>query len=182
MDKENEVVEEVVEKPETAEPEEVKQPQDEKKYTDAEVDDIINKKFAKWKKDQEAKQSEAEKLSKMNAKEKADYEHDKLLKEVEELRNEKTLNELKAESRRMLTEADISISDDLLGRLVTLDAEQTKESVKVFIADFKKAVAEEVKKGLRQSDPKTSSGTSNVENYGSQLAKRSGASVNSKPF
>ena len=35
------------------------QPQDEKKYTDAEVDEIINKKFAKWKSEQEAKENEA---------------------------------------------------------------------------------------------------------------------------
>lgn len=40
---------------------------DTKKYSDAEVDEIINKKFAKWQKEQEKKISEAEKLAGMNA-------------------------------------------------------------------------------------------------------------------
>lgn len=53
---------------------EAKQPQDEKKYTDADVDAIIDKKFAKWKSEQEAEKSEAKKMAKMNEKEKADYE------------------------------------------------------------------------------------------------------------
>ncbi|HGM9003160.1 TPA: hypothetical protein ACKQOS_001025 [Streptococcus pyogenes] len=41
---------------------EAKQPQDEKKYTDADVDAIIDKKFAKWKSEQEAEKSEAKKI------------------------------------------------------------------------------------------------------------------------
>ena len=47
-------VEEV--KPESEEPEEKKKDDEpEKKYTDKEVDDIVNKKFAKWKKEAEEK-------------------------------------------------------------------------------------------------------------------------------
>ncbi|WP_156468669.1 capsid assembly scaffolding protein Gp46 family protein, partial [Streptococcus sp. DD10] len=42
----------------------------EKKYTD--VDAIIDKKFAKWKKEQEALADEAKKLAKMNAEQKAE--------------------------------------------------------------------------------------------------------------
>ncbi|CCI63627.1 phage protein [Streptococcus dysgalactiae subsp. equisimilis] len=69
---------------------EAKQPQDEKKYTDADVDAIIDKKFAKWKSEQEAEKSEAKKMAKMNEKEKADYEKQKLLDELQELKNDKT--------------------------------------------------------------------------------------------
>lgn len=49
---------------------------DTKKYSDADVDEIINKKFAKWQKEQEKKISEAEKLAGMNAQEKAEHERD----------------------------------------------------------------------------------------------------------
>lgn len=183
MDENNKVVEEVVEETKaTAEPEESQQ-QDEKKYTDADVDAIINKRFAKWKKEQEAKQNEAEKLAKMNADEKADYEREKLLKEVEELRNEKTINGLKDVSRKMLAEAEVSIGDKMLSRLVTLDADETKEAVNEFIADFKEAIAEATKKALRQEEPKASGNNAGaVESYGAQLAKRSNANINSKPF
>ena len=68
MNKETEVVE-VVEDVEkvSAEPEEhQEEPKDEKKYTDADVDKIINKKFAKWKEEAEKAEKEAEKLRKMN--------------------------------------------------------------------------------------------------------------------
>ena len=70
MNKETEVVETVedVEKV-TAEPEEhQEEPKDEKKYTDADVDKIINKKFAKWKEEAEKAEKEAEKLRKMSMK------------------------------------------------------------------------------------------------------------------
>ena len=45
--------------------------QAEAKYTDADLDRIINQKFAAWQKQQEKKVSEAERLSKMTAEEKA---------------------------------------------------------------------------------------------------------------
>ena len=43
------------------------------KYTDEDVDKILNKKFAEWQKNQEKKVSEAERLSKMTAEEKATF-------------------------------------------------------------------------------------------------------------
>ena len=39
----------------------------EKKYTDADLDEIINRKFAKWQKEQQKKSDEAAKLAEMNA-------------------------------------------------------------------------------------------------------------------
>lgn len=51
---------------------------DEKKYTDADIDEIISRKFAKWQKEQQKKTDEAAKLAEMNATEKAKYEKDKL--------------------------------------------------------------------------------------------------------
>ena len=60
--------EENIEEPEdTPETEPEINPEDEKKYSDKEVDELINKKFAKWQKDQEKKITEAAKLAEMNA-------------------------------------------------------------------------------------------------------------------
>ena len=53
MNEETQTVETVEEQKVPAEPTIETQPQDEKKYTDAEVDAIIDKKFAKWKSEQE---------------------------------------------------------------------------------------------------------------------------------
>lgn len=155
-----------------AEPE-TKQAQDEKKYTDAEVDAIIDKKFAKWKAEQEAKEDEAKKLASMNEKEKADYEHDKLLAELQSLKDEKTRYEMTNIARTMLSEADITLPDELLGRLVTLDAEETKNAVTSFISAFQSAVSEEVKKTIRQETPHLGGGVSKQTNFGASLAKGS---------
>ncbi|MDG3141446.1 DUF4355 domain-containing protein [Streptococcus suis] len=155
-----------------AEPE-TKQAHDEKKYTDAEVDAIIDKKFAKWKAEQEAKEDEAKKLASMNEKEKADYEHDKLLAELQSLKDEKTRYEMTNIARTMLSEADITLPDELLGRLVTLDAEETKNAVTSFISAFQSAVSEEVKKTIRQETPHLGGGVSKQTNFGASLAKGS---------
>ena len=54
MNEETQTVETVEAQGVPAEPTIEKQPQDEKKYTDAEVDAIVGKKIAKWKSEQEA--------------------------------------------------------------------------------------------------------------------------------
>ncbi len=154
-----------------AEPSPEKQTQDEKKYTDADVDAIIDKKFAKWKSELEAKEAEDKKLSKMNDAQKAEHEKQKLLDQIKSLEDEKTLFNMTKEARAMLSEADITLSDELLGRLVTLDADETKGAVESFIKDFNKAVADQVKKNIRQDAPHLGGGVSKQSNFGASLAK-----------
>ena len=50
------------------------EPKPEKKYSDDDVDKILNKKFAEWEKKKQKEVDEAKKLADMNAKEKAEYE------------------------------------------------------------------------------------------------------------
>lgn len=50
--------------------------QQQARYTDANVDAIISKKFAKWREQHEAKVAEAAKLANMNATQRAEYERD----------------------------------------------------------------------------------------------------------
>ena len=160
MDKEEtQIVETVVEQEvASAEPAQTL-PKDEKKYTDAEVNEIIDKKFAKWKATQEKEQSEAKKLAKMSADEKIEYENQQLKNEIAELKRTQALNEMSKVARGLLAEEQITVSDALLARLIDEDAEVTKETVSEFIkmyqADLETAVNARLNKSAKV--PKTQS-------------------------
>ncbi|MFC2706598.1 MAG: DUF4355 domain-containing protein [Olsenella profusa] len=124
------------------------------KYTDADVDAIISKKFAKWQEQQEAKVAEAAKLAEMNATQKAEYERDQLQKRLDELERERSVSGMVAESRRQLAGRDISVPDELVGMLVGETAEDTKAAVDAFADAFDTAVESAVKARLSGSAPK----------------------------
>lgn len=123
------------------------------KYTDADVDEIVSKRLAKWEKQQAAKVEEAAKLAEMNAQQKAEYERDKVQKELDEYKRRDTVNAMVAESRRQLSEQGITVSDDILARLVGETAEETKASVDAFSTAFTTAVEDAVKKQLAGKAP-----------------------------
>ncbi|MDY5135749.1 DUF4355 domain-containing protein, partial [Actinotignum timonense] len=75
------------------------QPQDETKYTDADVDALIDKKIAKWKTEQEAKETEAKKLANMNADEKQKYQLDQREQELADREKAIARKELTAEAK-----------------------------------------------------------------------------------
>lgn len=123
------------------------------KYTDADVDEIVSKRLAKWEKQQAAKVEEAAKLAEMNAQQKAEYERDKVQKELDEYKRRDTVNAMVAESRRQLSEQGIAVSDDILARLVGETAEETKASVDAFSTAFTAAVEDAVKRQLAGKAP-----------------------------
>lgn len=125
-----------------------------KTYTDADVDAIIAKKFAKWQEQQEAKVAEAAKLAEMNATQKAEYERDQLQKRLDELEREKSVSGMVAESRKQLAGRSISVPDELVGMLVGETAEDTKAAVDAFADAFDAAVESAVKARLSGSAPK----------------------------
>lgn len=132
--------------------------QGEKKYTDEDVNNIINRKFAEWEKKQEKekkKKSEAEKLKEMNEQQKADYEREQLEKKVEELMKKETLSQMSRSARGMLQEKGINVSDQLLSMLISEDADTTKESVDSFISLFQAEVGKAVKEALKGETPRT---------------------------
>ncbi len=130
------------------------QKEDDKKYSDEDLDRIINEKFAKWRKKTEEEISEAEKLADMDAQQKVEYERDKLQKELDQLRKANVLNEMKSTARGMLKERNISIEDELLGTLVTEDAEETKEKVENFANMFEEAVEKAVIEKIKNPNEK----------------------------
>lgn len=129
-----------------------------KKYTDDDVDKIINRKFAEWEKKQQAKVDEATKLAEMNAQEKAEYKASQLEAELNKLKEKDTLAEMSKTARKMLAEDEINIPDELLAHLVSTDAEDTKSTVQAFAKLFKDAVQDAVKDKLKGNPPKRGTG------------------------
>lgn len=125
----------------------------EKKYSDADVDRILDKKFAAWQKKQEEEISEAKKLAAMDEKQKADYERQKLEEKIEALEKEKTHAGLTREARKILSSEGVKVSDELLDHLIGTDAETTQASVNGFITAFKAAVDDGIKEALKGKTP-----------------------------
>ena len=136
------------------------EPEDKPKYTDKDVDEILNKKSAKWQEKQDKAVSEAKKLAAMNATQKAEYERDQLQKQLDEYKRKDSLAEMTKTARSMLSESGISVSDGVLAMLVNTDAEQTKAAVDGFAKAFKDAVEEAVKERLKGRTPKVGTNSS----------------------
>lgn len=143
-------------KPETAPAAKVEK-QDEPKYTDKDVDEILNKKFAQWQKKQQREVDEAKKLAEMNAQQKAEYERDKLQKELDEYKRQASLAEMNKTARKMLSDNGITIPDELLSMMVTTDAEETKNAIDGFSKVFTEAVESAVKERLKGEPPRKGS-------------------------
>lgn len=130
----------------------------EPKYTDADLDKIISQKFAKWKQDQEKAVDEAKKLAEMDAQQKAEYERDKLQKELDELKRKDALAEMSKVARKMLSDENITVPDELLSMMVTTDAKETKTAIDGFAKLFKDSVENAVKERLKGKTPPRGAG------------------------
>ena len=125
------------------------------KYSDADLDKIINKKFAELEQKKQKQIDEATKLANMNATQKAEFERDKLQKELNQFKEQAALAEMAKTARKMLSDEGINVSDELLTMFVNTDAENTKAAVDSFSKLFKEAVESAVKDRLRGETPKT---------------------------
>lgn len=65
----------------------------------------------------------------MNKDQKAEYEREKLEAELNQLRAEKAMNEMRSEARVMFKDKDIDVSDELLDIVVSDSAETTKTTL-----------------------------------------------------
>ena len=128
------------------------------KYTDKDVNDIIDRKFAEWQKKQQKAVDEAQKLATMNATQKAEYERDRLQKELDEYKRQASLAEMTKTARKMLADEGITVPDELLAMLVTTEAEDTKAAVDGFAKAFAEAVESAVKERLKGEPPKKGAG------------------------
>ena len=103
--------------------------------------------------------TEAQKLAKMNAQQKAEHERDKLQKELDKLRGEKARAEMAKEARRMCADANFNVSDDILSSIIRSDGDTTKEAVESFIELFKGEVEKAVKDALKGNSFKRGTGS-----------------------
>ncbi|HEL1580642.1 TPA: DUF4355 domain-containing protein [Streptococcus suis] len=153
MNEENQTVEVVEDdKQVAAEPEQVTtDPKDEKKYTDADVDAIIDKKFAKWKAEQEKAESEAKKLAKMNAEDKQKYQLDKREQDLADREAEITRRELTAEAKTILSERGLPI--ELVDVVNLADADSVRDSIDAIQKTWEAAVLKGVADKTKGSAP-----------------------------
>lgn len=129
---------------------------EEKKYTDADVEELINKKFAEWAKRQKKTEDEAARLAGMNAQQRAEHERDELEQKYNDLLKQNTIATLTVQARKMLSDGGVNgIPDELVAVLVTEDADTTKANVDAFVKLFKQSVQEAVKNANRKPSPKT---------------------------
>lgn len=127
------------------------------KYTDDDVDRLINRKFAEWQKQQEkdkAKDAEAARLAKMTAEEKTSERIRLLEEQLAAAEREKAVTAMSKQARAMLQDKGLNISDELLANLIADDAETTKAAVESFITLFTAARDQAVKDALRGAAPK----------------------------
>ena len=112
----------------------------------------------KWQTVTDGKVSEAEKLAQMTSEEKAEYRAKKAEQELADLKKQIALGDMAKTARKMLSEENISVPDEIIMNLVSDDAEKTKSSVESFAKVFKDAVQAAVKESLKGNPPKASSG------------------------
>ena len=132
--------------------------QPELKYSDADVDKLINQKFAEWENKKQKEVGEAQKLATMNAQQKAEYERDQLQKELDEYKRKDSIAEMTKTARKMLSDSGITVPDELLSMMVTTDAEETKAAVDSFAKVFAESVESAVKERLKGESPRKGAG------------------------
>ena len=144
MPNSNEVVEnanvETVEKVDT-------QPKEAETFTQAELNKILAKEKAKWKRDED----EAKRLAEMNAEEKARYQYEQKENDLKKRLAEVQKRELTATAKEML--ADVNLPQDLHTLLNYESAETVKESVNTLQKALKSKVEEMVNQRLKGSVP-----------------------------
>lgn len=148
------VVEEETEQASTQKQEEAA----EKTFTQEELDAIVQKEKGKAKraaeKEYRAKMDEAEKLRKMNAEQKAEYEAKKQADYIAELEAKINRSGLEKEASKMLSEAGIATSDEILSFVVKDNAEETQEAVTNFTNLVNDLADKKVSEMLKGKTPK----------------------------
>lgn len=129
---------------------------------------------SKWETDYTKKledaKSEAEKLSKMKAEEKAQYEIDKREKEYAEKLKELNMRELKAEAQSQLVE--VGLSKEFVGLLNYESAETVKASIDALSNAFNKALEEKVNEKLGSTGETHKRGTGSVATTADEVYKQ----------
>lgn len=126
--------------------------------TDDDVNEIVKGKKSRWQKDLEKEREEYDKLNKMNADEKLQYQLDQQAEKLAEYERKETLSKMSETASEMLTEKGVTASKEVLSLLVSEDAETTSSNVKAYLtvieaerelikADFEKRLGTKIPLG-----------------------------------
>ena len=149
---------------EVKEPKESETKEEEKKYSDKEVDEIINKKFAKWQRAQDERIKEEKRLSKLSADERAKEESKKKDDEIARLKAEIDRNNLEKDTIDRLNEEGLPL--EFKSFLMGENAEKTNETIKAFKDIYQKNIQEEVEKRFKGKTPPGSSTGEKLDVWG----------------
>jgi hypothetical protein len=143
--------------------------QREKTFTQKDVDKLIQDRLAreqsKWEKKIQDERTEAEKLAKMNADQKAKYAEEKRLAELEKREKEITTRELRATAYETLAEKNLP--KELVDILNYESAETCNKSIEAVEKAFQSAVEKAVNEKLRGGNPpKGGQGNNTQQTFG----------------
>lgn len=119
--------------PESGNTSETAKAEPELKYSDEDLDRILNSRFARWENEKQKAVTEAAKLAKMNADQKQQYELERLQKENEDLKQAAVRVELGKTATALLRENNMEANEGILAFVVGEDAEQTKKNIDAFV-------------------------------------------------
>ena len=159
-----------------------------KTYTDEEVNAIVEKRLARERakiekaareqaeKDAKSEEDEAERLKGMTELQKAQYEAKKLKEENDALKSEQNLSKQMAVARKELSEAGISLGDELLSIFVSPEAEKTNDALESIKKLWPEALNKAVQDALKRTPPpaekkpgETSFGATYAKNYSEKM-------------
>lgn len=155
-----------------------------KKYTDDDVNAIIDKKFAKWKADREAEVAQAKKLGQMSVDQKKDFELSQANERAQAAEDQVAKFQMTSTARKMAAESGIQLTDDDLEHLVTTDADTTKTNLD-WLKGLRDRVESDIKaEFLKGNPPKTGGSTLSHDkgDLGKRLASDIVSSQKSNPY
>lgn len=128
---------------------------DEKKYTQAEVNKMIEARLARERAKSKAHEDEAEKLARMSESQKQAKALKDLQDRLDQMEAKEARSKMAATARRMLQDESIMVDDVIIDALVKGTAEDTDTAVKAFVKSYKAALKKEAKETFKKPEPKT---------------------------
>ena len=126
----------------------------------------------KYKEDLKKAQTEAEKLAKMNADQKKDYELEQMREENARLRAESELNAMRSTASSLLNEKGVEANSDMLDLVVEGDAEKTKANIEKLVSIVEKELkAAEVKRATGRTPNNFNNNSGNLSPLEEKIAK-----------
>lgn len=130
-----------------------------KTFSQEQFEKELKRRLATEKKKLEKEVEEAKKLENMNEQERLEHERDEMKKELDELKKKDAFYGMSREATKMLAEANIPVSDEVLNFVVKEDAENTQSAVKSFIDLVNDLAGKLVKERLSGKPPERKGAT-----------------------